>query len=332
MAAAARRRRRCWHPTRGSISACMASTSRPTPAVRASAGRWPSPRAMLGGNKINIAGAAIANAEAVTSTHALDDARANAGFVFDAVTGNVAIGRIDVTALARGRRRAQCDRQCPNRALRQCGRRPYHGGLDVRRGECRRYGCGIGSGLGEDAGRRADGSSQRRYQCVGSAVPSAATLAPATMAASADAELTFGGNGHNGMNIHVVGDIVVVGSAEQFRQRPCQCAWPLQFRRCEHARAARRLDTSQRTQQPWRWRRSTAQARSTPARIHISPFTPRADKQGLASDRGDGALASANAQITQPTISIAGGVRPGRRSGQRPRVARAMPMRSPIWA
>ncbi len=47
---------------------------------------------ILGGNTINIAGAAIANAQATTGPHALDDARASAGFVFDAATGNIAVG------------------------------------------------------------------------------------------------------------------------------------------------------------------------------------------------------------------------------------------------
>ena len=257
-------------------------------------------RGVLVGDDINIAGAAVANAKAVTGTHALAGADATASFNFAALSGHIAVGNIGANALASDN------------------------------------GAGSAFALGRtllDAsvvgGRVTVGSMAGRATAVDAGAGGARALATTlivaptiqvtgdlrvtdtafnldghganNIGASGDAELTLGGNG---ANVHV-GNVVLIGSASNSGSGRVNAHSRFNFADVDTLavkgisifdRAFNGSDGSGAV---------TAQAVFS-AGADIALSLDNLALTAVAVDvAGAGALASAKGQITQPSITLA---------------------------
>ena len=258
---------------------------------------------LLVGDDVNIAGAAVTNARAVTGTHALANAQADAGFTFSAVTGNVSVGRIDVNASAsdKGAGNAIAEART-NLFANAVGGHVTVGALS---GEAHASDAGAGSAhaLATTLIIAPTVQVNGDIRVVATALNLGGHGA-GNIGASGDAELTLGGNG---ANVHVVGDIAVFGAATNSGSGRVNAHSRFDFAGVDtlalHGVTITDLAFNGKNGSG----AVTAQAVfSAGADINLS--LDHLAVSALAVDlAGDGALASAKGQITQPTVAIAGG-------------------------
>ena len=259
---------------------------------------------LLAGNNINIAGTASANARAVTGTHALAGAHATASFQIAALTGNVAIGNIGADALAsdNGAGSAIATRRIHLLASASGG----HVTVGSMAGKANAFDAGAGAARALATTLIIAPTIQvgGSISVVGSALNFDGHGA-GNMAASGDAELTFGGNG---ANVHVAGDIRVVGGASNTGSGQVNAHARFNFAGVDTLALHDVTISDVALNGSHGSGAVTAQAVfSAGADINLS--LDRLTLAAFAVDRaGDGALASAKGQITQPTVAIAGGI------------------------
>ena len=257
---------------------------------------------VLAGDNINISGTASANAKAVTGTHALAGAHATASFNFAALTGNVAIDNIGADALAsdHGAGSAWPQADAPHR---ECRGRPCHGRLDVRQGKRLRRGGGGARALATTLIIAPTVQVSGSLQVVASALNLGGHGA-GNIGASGDAELTLGGNG---ANVHVA-DLLVAGGASNSGSGRVNAHSRFNFTGVDTLAAKSITITDVAFNGSDGSGAVTAQAVfSAGADINLS--LDALSLAAIAVDRaGDGALASAKGQITQPAVTLASGV------------------------